>query len=380
MIVVHYTRHKVGLSIPQGDKGGGLPDKNLICPSSYGRAIINPAMKVSELGEFGLIDLLAKMVSGVRDEQTASWQQLLIGIGDDAAAWRGEAATQLATVDSFIQGVHFPLGIASWEDLGWKALAASLSDIAAMGGVPAYALVSLALPPDTEVDDVTALYSGMLALTPQSGVAIIGGDISSAPLLSITTTVLGSTGSRDKHVLTRATAEPDEQIAVTGYLGAAAAGLDMLTKQIQFDPEATAYLRGAFLRPYPRIAEGQLLVDRGVKTAIDISDGLITDLHQICKASRVGARIEVDRVPIQPAVKANFGDKSLEMALSGGEDYELLFTARPEVINKVKKAASCPITVIGEIMADKTAKITLIDGKGNPFNLGKSGWEHFTTR
>ena len=103
--------------------------------------------------------------------------------------------------------------------------------------------------------------------------------------------------------------------------------------------------------------------------AIDISDGLISDLNQICKASRVGARIEIDRVPIQPIVKANFGGKSFELALSGGEDYELLFTASTEVIDKVRKVASCPITVIGEIVADKLSEISLVDSKGNPFNL-----------
>ena len=329
-------------------------------------------MKVSELGEFGLIDLLAKMAS------SSPGKQLIIGIGDDAAAWYGDDSIQLATVDSFIQDVHFSLDIASWEDLGWKAMAGNLSDIAAMGGVPRYALVSLAIPPHTEVEDVTGLYKGMIELAQQFGVTIIGGDISSAPLVAITITILGSTRTRNKHILTRSAAQPGEQVAVTGYLGAAAAGLEMLTKQLQFDPDATTFLKRAFLHPYPRLAEGQLLVAQGVKTAIDISDGLVSDLNQICKSSQVGARIEIDRVPIQPTVKANLIQKSLELALSGGEDYELLFTANAEVIDKVKRAASCPITVIGEIIADK--KITLVDSQGNPFNLGKAGWEHFITR
>ncbi len=337
-------------------------------------------MKVSELGEFGLIDLLARMVSSSRDEQLASWRQLIVGIGDDAAAWYGDASFQLATVDSFIQDVHFSLGITSWEDLGWKVLAASLSDIAAMGGVPRYALVSLALPDHTEVEDITALYQGMIELAKQFEVAIVGGDTSSAPLVAINITILGSTKGEDKHILTRSAAKPGEKVAITNYLGAAAVGLEMLTKQLQFDPEATACLKEAFLRPYPRIAEGQLLVEQGVKTAIDISDGLISDLNQICKASQVSARIEVDRVPIQSTVRANFGDKSLELALAGGEDYELLFTGSAEVVDKVTRAASCPVTVIGEIIANKVGEITLVDRKGNPINLPKAGWEHFTTK
>jgi len=335
-------------------------------------------VKVSEIGEFGLIDLLAEMAYGARDNEAASWQRLVIGIGDDAAAWHGDVSIQLATVDSLIQDVHFSLVTASWTEVGWRAMAANLSDIAAMGGVPRYALVSLALPRHTEVEDVTALYQGMIELAQQSGVAIIGGDTSGAPLVAITITILGSTRNRDESVLTRSAAKPGEQVAVTGYLGASAAGLEMLSRQLQFDPEATSYLKNAFLRPCPRIAEGQLLVDSGVRTAIDISDGLIADLRQICKASQVGARIEIDRVPIQSLVKANFGDKSLELALSGGEDYELLFTGSAEVIDRVKKAASCPVTVIGEITTDKVGKITLIDKKGNPFELGKAGWEHFT--
>ncbi|MFC2017536.1 thiamine-phosphate kinase [Chloroflexota bacterium] len=336
-------------------------------------------MKVSGLGEFGLIDLLAKMAYSAQDKQLASWHQLVIGIGDDAAVWHGDDSIQLATVDSFIQDVHFSLGIASWSELGWKALAVNLSDIAAMGGVPRYALVSLALPDHTEVEDVTTLYKGMIELAQQSGVAIVGGDTSSTPQIAITITVFGNSSGQDKHILIRSAAKPGEKIAVTGELGAAAAGWEIFTKKLQFDPEVTAPLKRAFLHPHPRINEGQILVEQGVKTAIDISDGLISDLSHICKASQVSARIEVDHVPIQPAVKANFGDRALELALSGGEDYELLFTASTEVIDKVRMSASCPITVIGEIIADKLGEITLLDSKGNRFDLHKAGWEHFAT-
>ena len=163
-------------------------------------------------------------------------------------------------------------------------------------------------------------------------------------------------------------------------MGAAAVGLEMLRKQLTFEPEATASFRGAFLRPSPRIAEGQLLVEKGVKAAIDISDGLVADLHHVCQASEVSARVEVDRVPISPPVKANFGDRALELALAGGEDYELLFTGSSELIDRVRMAVSCPITVVGEIIADKIGEIALVDSQGNPVDLPKAGWEHFTTR
>ena len=337
-------------------------------------------MKVSELGEFGLIDLLAEMVRSTQDKQIAPFQQLILGIGDDAAAWHSEAPTQLATVDSLIQDVHFSLDITPWQELGWKALAVNLSDIAAMGGVPRYALVSLALPNHTEIDDVTALYRGMIELAQQSAVAIVGGDTTSAPLVAITITIFGSASNQNQHILARSAARVGDKIAVTGYVGAAAAGWEMLSKQLQFDLQATTRLKQAFLHPHPRIAEGQLLVSQGVKAAIDISDGLIADLKHICQASRVGARIEIDRVPVEPAVKANLGDRALELALSGGEDYELLFTASTEVIDSIRAATCCPITVIGDIVADKASRITLVDSKGNPVSIPKKGWEHFTAK
>jgi len=337
-------------------------------------------MKVSQLGEFGLIDLLFQMVHRAQDKQAGAWQQLIIGIGDDAAAWHGDTATQLATTDCLIQDVHFSLDTTPWHELGWKALAANLSDIAAMGGMPKYALISLALPDHTEVDDVADFYRGMIELARQSEVAIVGGDTSSAPVVTISITVLGSTKGKDKHILTRSAARVGDKIAVTGYLGAAAAGVRMLKKQLQFAPEATASFKTACFHPCPRIAEGQLLVEQGVKTAIDISDGLISDLKHICQASKVGARLEVDRVPIQPDVRACFGDEALELALSGGEDYELLFTATSETIERIKVSTSCPITIIGEIIADEKSQIFLVDREGNPFNLPRTGWEHFAAR
>jgi len=246
--------------------------------------------------------------------------------------------------------------------------------------VPRYALISLALPGDTEVEDVTAFYQGMIELAQQFDVAIVGGDTSNASLVIINLTILGSAKGQDKHILTRSAAKAGDKIAVTGYLGAAAAGVRMLKQQLQFEPEATACFEHAFFRPYPRIAEGQLLVERGVKTAIDISDGLISDLKHICQASQVGARIEVERVPIQSEVKDNFGDSALELALAGGEDYELLFTADSKTIDKIMTAISCPVTVIGDIVAGKIGEITLIDREGKLFNLPKGGWEHFTAR
>jgi thiamine-monophosphate kinase len=334
-------------------------------------------MKVSELGEFGLISLLAKIAYRTRDNQSPAWQNLLIGIGDDAAAWRSDVSTQLLTVDSFIQDEHFSLAMTSWQEAGWKALAVNLSDIAAMGGVPQYAVVSLALPGDTEVDDIKALYQGMTELAQEFGVAIVGGDISRAPQVALNITVLGSTGNRNGTMLTRSGAKPGDRIAVTGYLGAASAGLEMLSGKLTFDDKTSARLKQAFLKPHPRVNEGRLFLEQGVKAAIDISDGLVSDLGHVCQASKLGARLEVSTVPVDPAVRTGFGDRALELALSGGEDYELLFTASAEIIDNVSKIAKCPITVIGDMVADKEQRVSLFDQKGNPFKLDRGGWEHF---
>ncbi len=332
-------------------------------------------MKVSELGEFGLISLLAGIVNSSRYSQAASWKHLEIGIGDDAAAWHCHASIELATVDALVENIHFTLDTMPWYDLGWKALAVNLSDIAAMGGLPSYALVALSLPGDTEVEDVSSLYQGMVALAKLHGVAIAGGDTDNAPTVSITITVIGKANGGS--LLKRSEAKVGDLIAVTGYLGSAAGGLKMLTQRLQFDSESAGYLRTAFLHPAARIAEGRVLVEKGVKAAIDISDGLASDLGHICQSSRVGARVNVDLLPVHPAVKANFGKEALVLALSGGEDYELLFTARTDIIAKVRQAVSCPITVIGEIVPDTAHKVALADGKGKPVDLNRGGWEHF---
>ena len=330
-------------------------------------------MKVSELGEFGVIDRLAEIANRARREQGTN---LIIGIGDDTAAWQGDSSVQLATVDSLVEGVHFTLDTSSYEEVGWKSLAVNLSDIAAMGGQPEYALVSLGLPGDTDVVDVTDLYRGMIALAEQFQTRIIGGNIVSAPQLVVNVTVFGSAISRDS-LLTRSAARPGDRVAVTGPLGAAAAGVEMLGKGLEFEPGITVALRKALLRPFPRIAEGRLLVEHGVKAAIDISDGLIADLNHICQASRVGARIEVDRVPVAPPVQSSFVERALGLALSGGEDYELLFTASADCVEKVSKAASCPIYVIGEVVVNDKHQVTLVDSQGNPVSLSGKGWDHF---
>jgi thiamine-monophosphate kinase len=335
-------------------------------------------MKVSELGEFGLIALLAKIVDSTRDPKDSSWQQLVVGIGDDTAAWQTRGAVQLATTDSLIQDTHFDLGLITWEELGWKALAVNLSDIAAMGGTPEYALISLALPGELEADNVSSLYRGMAQIAGRYGVAIAGGNIASADKTMINVTIMGSLESAS--MLTRSAAVPGDQIAVTGYLGLSAAGLRMLKQNLKFDAETAQLFREAHLTPIPRVDEGQILLHRSVKAAIDISDGLIADLTHICQSSKVSARIYQNALPIHNALKTNFKSDFVEMALSGGEDYELLFTTSNMIMTRLRKTMPCPVTVIGEITGGKPGQVEIVDADGKIIPFEKSGWEHFKSR
>ena len=321
------------------------------------------------MGEFGLIDLLAKIAP-----QGGPEHRMLVGIGDDAAAWRGDDATVLATADAMVEGVHFATGTPWWE-LGWKALAVNLSDIAAMGGVPGHALVNLSLPGTTEVEDVAQLYRGMAELATQHKVAIVGGNVTSAPVVMIAITVIGR--GLKEGFLRRSAAVLGDLVAVTGYLGSAAAGLKVLAGGLKVSPQAATYLKKAHLQPQPRIRDGQLLVKQGVRAAIDVSDGLVADLGHVCAASKVGAIVRANAVPIHPQMREAFGEDALGLALGGGEDYELLFAASDRIIGEVKAAigADCPVTVIGEITGG--AGVVLLGEDGKPYHIDGPGWDHF---
>ncbi|MFH1646336.1 MAG: AIR synthase-related protein, partial [Chloroflexota bacterium] len=157
----------------------------------------------------------------------------------------------------------------------------------------------------------------------------------------------------------------------------AAAGLEQRTKKLAFEPEVTVDLRDAFLHPVPRLDEGRVLIENGITTAIDISDGLVADLRHICGASRVGARVHADKLPVHKMVKNSFGEKALELALGGGEDYELLFTGAADIVDKAGAAMACPVTVIGEITGDKPGHIDLVNAASRAIKTGRTGWRHF---
>ncbi|UCD21496.1 MAG: thiamine-phosphate kinase [Chloroflexota bacterium] len=327
------------------------------------------------MGEFGLINLIRSSITGYEYSNRTPWQEIIVGIGDDAAAWRSANHIQLATTDTLVQDIHFDLDVINWEELGWKALAVNLSDIAAMGGIPKFALLSLALPGEMEVEDISKFANSMMHLAREFGVAIVGGNVATAPNLIITVAIMGC--SKSEVILKRSTASPGEKIAVTGYLGLSAAALEMFKGNLILDPETSNVLRKAHFKPVPRVKEGQILIDRGIRTAIDISDGLIADLGHICELSKVSARIKIEQIPVHPAVTANFTNYQ-ELALSGGEDYELLFTANKATIARAKQDLNCPVTVIGEITEEELpTRVTVVDSKGSIIPYKKEGWEHF---
>jgi thiamine-monophosphate kinase len=337
--------------------------------------VIIPAMRLSQLGEFGLIDLIRTASTRCEDPGRTPWREILLRIGDDAAAWKSDNRVQLATTDTLVEGVHFDLGITTWEELGWKALAVNLSDIAAMGGIPNYALLSLALPTRLQVRDVSEFIDSFTQAAAEFEVAIIGGNVASAPNTVITVTVIGC--SEGNTMLERSTASCGDHIAVTGYVGASAAGLEMLKGRAISDPKAKDVLRQAHLRPVPRVKEGQILIEQGVRTAIDISDGLVADLDHICESSRVNARINIQQVPVHPVVAAHFPN-SQELALSGGEDYELIFVADSATVARAKRALGCPVTAIGHITEEELpTRVIVVDSKGTIIPYKKKGWDHF---
>jgi thiamine-monophosphate kinase len=176
-------------------------------------------------------------------------------------------------------------------------------------------------------------------------------------------------------LLRRSGARAGESIAVTGRLGGAAAGLRIVTEGLKL--ENGAAFKRAFARPVPRVSEGLALAENGVRAAIDLSDGLVSDLGHVCEASHLGARVFVDSLPLAEGLLESFPDHAVEWALSGGEDYELLFTCPARTVSAVKRALDCEVTVVGEIVAAPESRVALIGAGGKELDLSRGGWDHF---
>ena len=330
-------------------------------------------MKVSELGEFGLIARLAEAFA--KGGQPSG---LVIGIGDDAAAWRA-SGVQLVTTDTLIEGTHFSLPHIPWRDLGWNALTVNVSDIAAMGGISDQALLTLALPAETEVADVDEFLAGMLEAGSEYSTAIVGGDIVGCDKTMVTVTLIGRAlvdEQGEPLLMTRSGAQAGDAIAVTGYLGDSAGGLRILLGESAGSAEAADYLKRAHLHHRPPLAVGQAAVQADVRAAIDVSDGLLQDLGHVCEASGLGAVVHAQRIPISPALRQAFPQDALALACGGGEDYQLLLAAPAEVIERVQGKADVPIAVIGEMVADRQRRIRLLGEDGRELAPPSAGWDH----
>ena len=339
-------------------------------------------MLVRDIGEFELIDTLAAAISDANEKSIRGLDgqgfQMLRSIGDDAAAWRSSAGVRVFTTDTMVEGVHFDLRYTGWRDLGWKCLATNVSDIAAMGCAPTYATITLGLRGDIPVDGLTEMYKGMMELTDACGGAVIGGDIVKSPAFFISVALEGAAyADTPDTLLLRDNARIGDQIAVTGALGSSGGGLKLLLEGADGSGLASyAFLKEAHNRPMPRVSEGETLARVGVRCAMDVSDGLVDDLGKLCRASVVGAKVHASQVPADDRLKSTYPASWLTLALGGGEDYELLFTAPADVMKSAAAAMVTPITVIGEIV-EAGQGVTVLDADGTALDIGSGGWDHF---
>ena len=312
------------------------------------------------MAEFDLIERIR--------QRTPARADVVLGIGDDAALVQVPAGRQLVVcADTLNEGVHFPVGTAA-ADIGWKALAVNLSDLAAMGAEPAWCTLSLSLPsPDAAWLD--GFLDGFLALAMQHGVALVGGDTTRGPL-SVSVTAHGFV--EPGRALLRGGARAGEDLWVSGTLGDAAAALALL------EQGAPGALRARLDRPTPRVALGRVLP--GLATAaVDVSDGLLADLGHVCRASGVGAEVELDRLPTSDALRDPFAPEHRPaLQATGGDDYELCFTAPPDradAIRAAADAAATPVTCVGRIVPGHA--VTARGADGRPWVPARSGYEHF---
>jgi thiamine-monophosphate kinase len=329
------------------------------------------------ISEKALIAQIRRMAS------TAANPAVQTGIGDDCAVLRllprrGQQTDILVTTDFTLEGIHFRRDWHPAESVGHRCLARGLSDIAAMGGEPAAAFLSLALPRDLPQSWVGRFARGLIGLAERYGVTLAGGDTAESPNGVLADIVLVGTVPKGKSAL-RSRAQAGDRIYVSGELGGSAAAVGVMRKEMRKKskrkPNPREYLRHFF--PEPRVELGRVLRERGLVSAmIDTSDGLSTDLAHICEESGVGAEIAAELIP-----RASVGKPSrqvdLQLALHGGEDYELLFTASPGK-RVPSRIAGVPITHIGHITRGRKLFLRNRDGVG--YELQALGWEHFRRR
>lgn len=330
------------------------------------------ADRLSDIGEFGWIARLR--------ERIPASGRVIVGPGDDAAALSLRTdRLVLATADALVEGVHFRLDLSSPEDVGCKAVTANVSDVAAMGGIPRFVLVVVGAPPSAPLALLDGLLEGLRVTADAFDVNLVGGDTVRADRLTVAVTLIGEAG--DHGLVRRAGARVGDAVCVTGALGAAAAGLALLESRDARALELLEQYPGlplAHRRGRARLREGQAAAAAGVTAMIDLSDGLASDLVRLCEASRVGVEVRQDSIPVAegvPDVATWLGREPREIALAGGEDYELLLTIPPAQLESLARAIRpTPITPIGEVVPSGRA---LVRAGGERTELPAGGWDHF---
>lgn len=342
-------------------------------------------MKLGQIGEFGLIDRL-------REKVFRPNQKVVTGIGDDAAAVRvSSGELLLLTTDVLVERVHFDRRIHSFWQIGWRAMVANVSDIAAMGGLPRYALVSICLSETISVEEVEELYEGMQTAADEYHLQIIGGDTVSSPR-DVVVSISLSGEIEEKSLMTRGGAQVGDLICVTGELGGSQAGLAMLKMislkrkgdVLPLPAEKWSAVRERHLQPRARLREARLLAQGGVVNAmIDVSDGLAGEVGHIAEESSVGAEIQSAEIPIGPEtrrVARHLGVPVLDLALHGGEDFELVFTisaaAAQPTAKRILRETGTAVSIIGKVLPAEDG-IVLVSPRGKRTPMLTEGYRHF---
>jgi thiamine-monophosphate kinase len=319
-----------------------------------------------------------ELIERIRERLGRRGERVMRALGDDAAVVRCDGVV-VTSVDAFVEGVHFRLATTSLGDLGHKCLAASLSDLAAMGATAGEAYVVLGLPPNIGERETLELMEGAERLAAELGVTICGGDLTASNELFVAVTVVGHAPD-EAQLVRRDGARPGDLVGVTGRLGGAGAGLILLERKDHGLPlEVGERLLERQRRPRPLLAEGRALASSGVSAMIDVSDGLASDLLHIAQESDVELEVELSRLPLDDGVEAVAeiaGLPAQTLAATAGEDYELLVTVPPDARQAVESAArdtGTAVTWIGK--AQRGSGVRLLDDRGDALSLG--GWNHF---
>ena len=336
-------------------------------------------MKLKDIGEFGFIEKISQGCL-IRPDN------IIQAIGDDAAAFYTDSGlVSLVTTDLLVERVHFLRDATDGFNLGYKSLAVNLSDIAAMGGTAKEAFVSIAIPEDCSTDFLEDIYHGIKNLAGQFDVNILGGDTTSSIIdLIINISVMGIVPKEG--LLLRKNAQRGDIIFSTGFLGDSRAGLHMILNSISPDSKELKELFRSHILPKPFLHEGRFLsAQNGVHAAIDVSDGLSSDIGHIAKESNVGVRLFAEKIPVSGNLTFfcnRFDINPVEFALAGGEDYTLLCTVSPDHADDVSenylKTFNHPLYPIGKITGP--GKMDIIDSSGRAKGFKPKGWDHFKSK